>query len=64
MLLSVLEKGAAEKGITNILDSISSLNSGSIGLHQKNGFKQCGRFGQVGKKSGQEFDTVWMQKKL
>jgi len=64
MLLDFLEKGAIEKGITNILASISSLNSGSIRFHQKNGFLECGRFVQVGKKKGQVFDIVWMQKKL
>ena len=64
MLLSFLEKGAVEKGITNILANISSLNPRSIEFHQKNGFKECGRFRKVGKKNGQEFDTVWMQKML
>ena len=63
-LLSFLEKSAIEKGITNILANISSLNPGSIRFHRKNGFTECGRFKQVGKKNGQEFDTVWMQKKL
>jgi phosphinothricin acetyltransferase len=64
MLLGYLEKGAVEKGITNILASISSLNPGSINFHQKNGFVECGRFSRVGIKNGREFDMVWMQKKL
>ncbi|HBI13982.1 MAG TPA: GNAT family N-acetyltransferase [Desulfobulbaceae bacterium] len=64
MLLCSLENGAVEKGITNILANISSLNPRSIEFHQKNGFKECGRFRKVGKKNGQEFDTVWMQKML
>ncbi len=64
MLLDFLEKGAIEKGITNILANISSLNDGSIRFHQRNGFTECGRFKKVGKKNGQEFDTVWMQKIL
>ncbi|MBI4767040.1 MAG: N-acetyltransferase [Deltaproteobacteria bacterium] len=63
-LLAFLEKGAVEKGITNILAHISSLNPNSIKFHQKNGFTECGRFKKVGKKNGQEFDTVWMQKML
>jgi L-amino acid N-acyltransferase YncA len=41
-LLDFLEKGAVEKGITNILASISSLNPGSIEFHRKNGFIECG----------------------
>lgn len=64
MLLGSLEKGAVEKGITNILANISSLNPKSIEFHQKNGFIECGRFRRVGKKKRQEFDTVWMQKML
>jgi L-amino acid N-acyltransferase YncA len=64
MLLGFLEKGATKKGITNLLANISSLNLNSIKFHEKNGFAECGRFRSVGKKRGQEFDTVWMQKML
>jgi len=64
MLLGYLEEDALEKGITNILANISSLNPRSVKFHQKNGFIECGRFKKVGKKKGQEFDTVWMQKIL
>jgi phosphinothricin acetyltransferase len=64
MLLGSLEKGASEKGITNILANISSLNPKSIKFHQKNGFIECGRFRKVGKKKNQEFDVIWMQKML
>lgn len=64
MLLDFLEKGAIENGITNILANISSLNAGSIRFHRRNGFTECGRFKKVGRKNGQEFDTVWMQKML
>jgi len=63
-LLDDLERGAGEKGIATLLASISSLNSGSIRFHRKNGFSECGRFQRVGVKKGQWFDTVWMQKTL
>lgn len=63
-LLDFLEKDARVKGVTNILANISSLNPNSIKFHQKNGFTECGRFRKIGKKKGQEFDTVWMQKIL
>ena len=63
-LLYFLEMGAREKEITNILASISSLNPGSIRFHRKNGFMECGRFKNIGKKNGRVFDTVWMQKTL
>lgn len=64
MLLEFLEKGGRERGITTILANISSLNPGSINFHRNNGFVECGRFMKVGKKNGQPFDTVWMQKML
>ena len=63
-LLRFLEKEGTQKGITNILANISSLNPGSIHFHKKNGFIECGRFKGVGRKKGQIFDTVWMQKPL
>ena len=64
MLLDSLEKDAVKKGITNILAHISSKNSSSIKFHEENGFTECGRFRKVGRKKGQKFDTVWMQKML
>lgn len=64
ILLGYLEKEGKEKEITNILADISSLNTNSLSFHTKNGFIECGRFKNVGKKNGQLFDTVWMQKML
>jgi len=64
MLIDYLIKGAIEKGITNILANISSLNPISIKFHQKSGFIKCGQFKRVGKKKDQEFDTIWMKKIL
>lgn len=55
---------ARENGITSLLASISSLNPGSIAFHKKNGFAECGRFVKIGRKKGQDFDVVWMQKIL
>jgi len=53
---------AREKGITSILAGISSLNSASLAFHKKRGFQECGRFQKIGRKWGQDFDVVWMQK--
>lgn len=64
ILLAFLERGARERGITNILANVSSLNPGSIRFHRTNGFRECGRFQRVGRKMGLEFDTVWLQKPL
>ncbi len=55
---------AKEKGITSILAGISSLNSASIAFHKKRGFQECGRFQKIGRKWGQDFDVVWMQKMI
>ncbi|HMK49747.1 MAG TPA: GNAT family N-acetyltransferase [Thermodesulfovibrionales bacterium] len=63
MLHSLIEQ-AKEKGITSILASISSLNTGSISFHKENGFAECGRFEGIGNKRGKAFDVVYMQKKL
>ncbi|MBA3030907.1 MAG: N-acetyltransferase [Desulfobacteraceae bacterium] len=63
-LLDYLEKGAREKGVKNILASISSLNPGSMKFHEQNGFIPCGCFKGVGRKKGRIFDVVWMQKSL
>ena len=61
-ILDSLLDWAREKGITSILASISSLNPGSLAFHEKNGFVECGRFVGIGRKKGQEFDVVWMQR--
>jgi len=63
-MLEALVRQGKDKGITTILASISSLNDGSIRFHKRNGFVECGRFKQVGRKKGQTFDVVWMQKMI
>jgi L-amino acid N-acyltransferase YncA len=62
IMLDGLLLEARKMGIVTILASISSLNSQSIAFHKKNGFVECGRFVGIGRKKGQEFDVVWMQK--
>lgn len=57
-----LLNGARVRKITSILAGISSLNSASIAFHKKRGFQECGRFQKIGRKWGQDFDVVWMQK--
>jgi phosphinothricin acetyltransferase len=55
---------AKEKNISSILAGISSLNSASLAFHKKRGFQECGRFQKIGRKWGQDFDVVWMQKMI
>ena len=61
-LLDTLVNKARENRIEILLANISSLNHMSINFHEKNGFKECGRFERIGKKFGTDFDVVWMQK--
>lgn len=63
-LLERLLIEAKKIGITTILAGISSLNSNSISFHKRRGFIECGRFQKIGKKWGQVFDVVWMQKMI
>jgi len=64
MLLEFLENQGREKGITNLLASISSRNPRSIAFHKKNGFVECGCFKNAGEKRRQLFDVIWMQKTI
>lgn len=64
LALGHLEAEARKKGVLEILANISSKNLASIQFHQKQGFVECGRFLKIGRKHGQEFDVVWMQKTL
>jgi phosphinothricin acetyltransferase len=64
IILEKLEKEAKDIGIINLLADISSKNFISIKFHLKNGFKECGRFHNIGIKKGKKFDVIWMEKTL
>lgn len=64
LMLDHLINEALLKGIDSIIASVSSLNERSIAFHSKNGFKECGRLSAVGTKFGQNFDVVYMQRKV
>ena len=55
---------ARQKGIDSLLACISSRNPESLSFHRQNGFRECGRFLRVGRKFGEDFDVVWMQRQL
>lgn len=55
---------AKAMGIDTLLANISSLNEASLAFHRKHGFRECGRFEKVGRKLSNEFDVVWMQKRI
>jgi L-amino acid N-acyltransferase YncA len=64
IMLDYLVQEGKKKGLTSILASISSLNERSINFHRKNGFVECGRFNNMGKKKHNIFDVVYMQRTL
>lgn len=64
LALNLLEKEGRKRGIKKILASISSYNESSIQFHLKNGFSECGKFHDIGKKKGNNFDVVWMEKAI
>ena len=51
-----------ERGITNYLAHINSKNEQSLNFHKKLGFEEVGRFKKMGRKFGEYFDIVWVQK--
>lgn len=53
-----------EKGFTEIIVNISSLNKPSIEFHEKMGFVECGFFQNIGTIKEYEISMVWMQKKI
>lgn len=63
-MLNLFVQEAGQMGIDSLLSNISSRNQESIRFHLKNGFQECGRFLKVGRKFGEDFDVVWMQKQL
>ncbi len=63
-ILAMFVAEARKMGIDSILASISSRNVESIDFHVKRGFVECGKFKKIGRKFGQDFDVVWMQKRL
>lgn len=63
-ILERLLSEAGQKGISNVLASISAVNEPSIAFHARHGFVECGRFRSVLRKKGTEVDVVWMQRML
>lgn len=63
-ILELFVEQAGPLGIDTILACVSSKNPESLEFHRKNGFRECGRFLKVGRKFGEDFDVVWLQKRL
>jgi L-amino acid N-acyltransferase YncA len=63
-LFQHLLAAAKNLGITNLVANISAKNEQSLQFHQKQGFTRCGLFKNMGKKYGELFDIVWVQKDI
>jgi L-amino acid N-acyltransferase YncA len=61
ILLRLIED-AERMEIKTLVAEISSLNETSLRFHEKMGFHECGRLKRIGRKFGQDFDIVLMQK--
>jgi len=62
--LDRLAEAGRALGVDRLLASISSLNKESLRFHRKYGFQECGRFPEVGTKFGENFDVVWMVRRI
>jgi len=63
-MLDHLVEQARPMGVDNLLAHVSSLNEDSLQFHRKCGFRECGKFREIGRKFGKSFDVVWMQKRI
>ena len=63
-LLNQLIEAGREMGISILLANINGLNQASIDFHRAHGFREVGRLEGIGRKFGQDFDVVWMQKNI
>jgi len=63
-MLGYLVKQARAQGLTSVLAGISSRNEPSLAFHRKQGFVEAGRLRDIGRKRGELFDVVWMQKSV
>jgi phosphinothricin acetyltransferase len=64
LFLQSLEEAARPLGVDCLLANVSSRNEASLEFHRKQGFVECGRFREIGRKRGEDFDIVWFQKRL
>jgi L-amino acid N-acyltransferase YncA len=64
VMLQRLAAEARKLGVEILLASISSRNEESLAFHRKNGFVESGRLAGIGRKMGEDFDVVWMQRRV
>lgn len=64
LLEELLRRAEAEPSLHTIVAAISSDQEGSILLHGRLGFTDCGRIREAGRKFGRLMDMVYMQRML
>ena len=64
LLLDRLTTEARTFGIIVMVANMASKNHASLRFHKKHGFTEAGRLNDVGKKFGEPFDLIWMQKEI
>ena len=63
-ILELFVEQSGPLGLDTILACVSSKNPEGLKFHLQNGFRECGRFLKIGRKFGEDFDAVWLQKRL
>jgi phosphinothricin acetyltransferase len=64
LLLYRLIRDSRTKGISMVVAHMASWNEEGIRFHRKHGFYDAGRLKKVGKKFGEPFDILLMQKAI
>lgn len=64
LLMSALNDKAETLGIESLISTIASVNEPSLKFHAAQGFEKAGCLKKVGRKFGEYFDEILMQKML
>lgn len=62
LMEAILVRAREKEGLHTVISVITGENTGSIRLHERFGFSECGRMREVGYKFGRYLDIVNMQK--
>ena len=52
------------QGVRNVYGCVTAENTASVAFHHALGFREAGRFSQVGYKLGRWLDVLWLEKAL
>lgn len=63
-MLNLLASEGKKMGIQYLIANICSYNEQSLNFHKKQGFYECGRLHNIGRKKARNFDVVLMEKEI